>query len=152
MKTLSKCLLLLLLGLFLLFLNHHYSYSRKIGETGFYLVETQVISKAGKPLAGLYYKSASGLGYNGESTPGFPKTILWNERYIISKNFDADNPEITEYVVINLDSINSANGDMTDIHRFHDKKAYYNYLKQIELSEADMNQTDNHLAWWETLF
>ena len=79
-------------------------------------------------------------------------TILWNDRYIISKNFDGNKPEIVEYVIINIDSIESNFGEMKDIRRFQNKEDYYNYLKRIKLSEADMNQTDNHFAWWEALF
>lgn len=136
----------------LLILNHYFSYSRRIGDTRFYLVETMADSKDGKPLAGLYYKTNTAVGYCGENTPGFPKTIYWNDRYVISKNFDGNNPDIIEYVIINLDSIEPYYGKMTDIHRFQDEKEYYMYLKQIKVSEADMNQTDNHVAWWESIF
>ncbi len=79
-------------------------------------------------------------------------TILWNDHYIISKNFDGNNPEIVEYVIINIDSINSDFGEMRDIHKFQDENAYYNYLKQIELSEDEMNKTDNHIVWWKSLY
>lgn len=137
-------LILLIIGL-LLIVNHYTSYCRRIGNTRFYLVETMADSREGKPLAGLYYKPTATSGYNGENTPGFPKAFLWNDRYIISKNFDGDNPEIIEYVIINMDSI-YASGEMNDIHRFQDEESYYNYLEQIDLSEADMNQTDNHIA------
>lgn len=153
MKLLGKCLILIIIGALLFFLNHYYfSYSRRIGNTRFYLVETMVDSKDGKPLAGLYYKLNATSGYCGENTPGFPKTIYWNDRYIISKNFDGNNPEIIEYVIINLDSIEPNYGKMNDIHRFQDENEYYMYLKQIKISEVDMNQTDNHIAWWESLF
>lgn len=136
----------------LLILNQCSSYSRRIGNTRFYLVETMTDSKEGKPLAGLYYKPTAVSGYNGEDTPGFPKTILWNEHYIISKNFDGNNSAVVEYVIINMDSIKSDFGEMKDIHRFQDEKSYYRYLKQIKISEADMNQTDNHISWWDLLF
>ena len=86
------------------------------------------------------------------NTPGFPKIIYWNDKFVISKNFDGNNPEIVEYVIINLDSIEPNYGEMNDIHRFRNEEEYYTYLKQIKLSEADMNQTDNHIAWWEILF
>ena len=76
-------------------------------------------------------------GYCGENTPGFPKIIYWNDRYVISKNFDGNNSEIVEYVIINLDSINPNFGEMNDIHRFRDEKEYYAYMKQIKLSEAE---------------
>ena len=137
----------------MLFFNHYYfSYSRRIGNTRFYLVETMVDSKDGKPLVGLYYKPIAVSGYCGENTPGFPKTIYWNNQYVISQNYDGKSPEIIEYVIINLDSIDPNNGEMKDIHRFRNEEEYYTYLKQIKLSEADMNQTDNHIAWWEILF
>ena len=154
MKTLLfRCLIVIFVVSFLLFLNHYcFSYSRRIGSTRFYLVETMAVSNKGKPLAGLYYKPIATTGYCGENTPGFPKIIYWNDRYVISKNFDGNNSEIVEYVIINLDSINPNFGEMNDIHRFRDEKEYYAYMKQIKLSEADMNQTDNHIAWWERLF
>ena len=153
MKSLYKWLILIFIGTLLLFLNHYYfSYSRRIGNTRFYLVETMVDSKAGKPLAGLYYKPVATSGFCGENTPGFPKIIYWNDKFVISKNFDGNNPEIVEYVIINLDSIEPNYGEMNDIHRFRNEEEYYTYLKQIKLSEADMNQTDNHIAWWEILF
>ena len=153
MKSLYKWLILLFIGSLLLFLNHYYfSYSRRIGNTRFYLVETMVDSKTGKPLAGLYYKPIATSGFCGENTPGFPKIIYWNDKFVISKNFDGNNPEIVEYVIINLDSIEPNYGEMNDIHRFRNEEEYYTYLKQIKLSEADMNQTDNHIAWWEILF
>ena len=152
MKSLYKWLILIFIGTLLLFLNHYYfSYSRRIGNTRFYLVETMVDSKAGKPLAGLYYKPIATSGFCGENTPGFPKIIYWNDKFVISKNFDGNNPEIVEYVIINLDSIEPNYGEMNDIHRFRNEEEYYTYLKQIKLSEADMNQTDNHIAWWEIL-
>lgn len=152
LKSLYKCLILVFIGSILLFLNYYFSYSRRIGNTRFYLVETLVDSKNGKPLAGLYYKPIATSGFCGESTPGFPMIIYWNDRFVISKNFDGNNPEIIEYVIINLDSIEPNYGKMNDIHRFRDEEEYYTYLKQLKISEADMNQTDNHIAWWETLF
>lgn len=153
MKSLYKWLILIFIGFLLLFLNHYYfSYSRRIGNTRFFLVETMVDSKTGKPLAGLYYKPIATSGFCGENTPGFPKIIYWNDKFVISKNFDGNNHEIVEYVIINLDSIEPNYGEMNDIHRFRNEEEYYTYLKQIKLSEADMNQTDNHIAWWEILF
>ena len=153
MKSLYKWLILIFIGTLLLFLNHYYfSYSRRIGNTRFFLVETMVDSKTGKPLAGLYYKPLATSGFCGENTPGFPKIIYWNDKFVISKNFDGNNHEIVEYVIINLDSIEPNYGEMNDIHRFRNEEEYYTYLKQIKLSEADMNQTDNHIAWWEILF
>lgn len=153
MKLLYKWLILIFIGSLLLLLNHHcFSYSRRIGDTRFYLVETMIDSKKGRPLVGLYYKPIATSGYCGENTPGFPKIIYWNDKYVISKNFDGNNPEIVEYVIINLDSIEPNYGEMNDIRRFQDKAEYYTYLKQINISETEMNQTDNHIAWWETLF
>ena len=58
MKSLYKCLLLIFIGSFLLLLNHYYfSYSRRIGNTRFYLVKTMADSKDRKPLVGLFYES-----------------------------------------------------------------------------------------------
>ena len=152
MKLLYRCLILIIVGSLLLFLNHYLSYSRRIGNTRFYLVKTMVDSKEGKPLAGLYYKPIAISGYSGENTPGFPMIIYWNDRYLISKNFDGNNPKIVEYVIINLDSINPDYGEIADIHRFREEEEYYAYLQQIKISEADMNQTDNHIVWWERIF
>lgn len=111
MKSLYKWLILIFICSLLLFFNHYYfSYSRRIGNTRFYLVETMVDSKDGKPLVGLYYKPIAVSGYCGENTPGFPKTIYWNNQYVISQNYDGKSPEIIEYVIINLDSIDPNNG------------------------------------------
>ena len=49
----------------LLWLNDMLSYSRRIGDTILYLVETFSNSKKGTPLAGLFYKRTDGLGYDG---------------------------------------------------------------------------------------
>ena len=132
--------------------NYSFSYSRRIGNTRFYLITTMSNSKEGKPLAGLFYKPTATSGYNGENTPGFPISILWNGKYLISKNFDGNNPTIISYIVINMDSIKTDYGEMTDIHTFVKEEDYNNYLKQMHFSESDMNQTDNHIAWWEKLF
>ena len=56
---------------------YFFSYSRRIGNTRFYLVKTIADSKDGKPLVGLYYKPIATSGYCGENTPGFPKTVYW---------------------------------------------------------------------------
>lgn len=152
MNILYKCLILIFIGSILLSLNYYFSYSRRIGNTRFYLVKTMVNSKDGKPLAGLYYKPIATSGFCGEDTPGFPMTIYWNEKFIISKNFDGNNPKIIEYVIIDLDSIDPNYGEMNNIRRFRNEEEYYTYLKQINISEANMNQTDNHIVWWETLF
>lgn len=58
-----------------------------------------VDSKDGKPLVGLYYKPIAVSGYCGENTPGFPKTIYWNNQYVISQNYDGKSPDIIEYVI-----------------------------------------------------
>ena len=147
------CLILPTIVVVLLFMNHYsWSYSRRIGNTQFYLVETMANSKSGKPLAGLYYKPTAESGYNGEWTPGFPLYVLWNDKYIISKNFDGDNPTIIKYIIINMDSINPKTEVITDIHEFDTKDEYYNYLNQINLSESDMKQTNNVLSIWDALF
>lgn len=151
MKFLRKYLVLILIfiGSLLIFLNHYiFSYSRRIGNTRFYLVETMAFSNNGEPLADLYYQPIATSGYCGVETYGFPKTIYWNDQYLISKNYDGNSPEIVEYVIINLDSIESIYGEMKDVHRFTNEKEYYNYLRQIKMSETDMNQTDNHLGLW----
>ena len=62
-------------------------------------------NKDGKELAGLFYTQDARLGYYG----GFPKSILWNDRYLISKNFDGEKSDILYYLVVDMDSIN-ANG------------------------------------------
>lgn len=72
---LSTILVLLFLGFY-----DYSSYSRKIGDTRFYLVETMAISKDGKPLVGLYYKPTSESGFIGEKTPGFPKKNLLEQQ------------------------------------------------------------------------
>lgn len=143
MKTLRfKYLLLSIIAFLLLFWIHDkLSYSRRIGDTHFYLVETMAISKEGKILVGLYYQPKAISGYCGEFTPGFPQTILWNKKYLISKNYDGNTPDIIEYIVINMDSINADNGEMTDIHVLTEEKDYYNYLKQLNLKESDLNET-----------
>ena len=132
--------------------NYSLSYSRRIGNTRFYLVRTIADSQEGKPLAGLYYKPVATSGYNGENTPGFPVSILWNDKYIISKYFCGNNPAVIEYLIINMDSIKRDNGEMTDVRTFINEEDYKNYLKQIHLSESEMNKTDNHIAWWERFF
>ena len=152
MKRIKKRYIFLTLGViaaFIILLNHfELSYCRRIGDTRFYLVETLAISEKGKRLAGLYYMPTDGSGYYGGRTPGYPLTVLWNDHYIISKNFDGNNPVITEYVIINMDSIIDETIELRDIRRFEDEKEYYNYLKEIGLSEDEMKQTDNHLGLW----
>lgn len=132
--------------------NYSFSNSRRIGNTRFYLVRTIADSKEGKPLAGLYYKPAATSGYNGENTPGFPVSILWNDKYLISKYYCGNNPNAIEYLIINMDSIKRDYGEMTDVRTFNNEKDYKNYLKQKNISESELNKTDNHIAWWERYF
>lgn len=135
--------------LLLLWLNDVLSYSRRIGNTRFYLVETMVNSKEGKPLAGLHYKlnGKRSSGYKGISMYGYPKIILWNDKYIISKNYDGNSTDIISYVVINQNSVNPVNADIEEIYHFTSESDYYTFLRQIKLSESDLNQTDNHILW-----
>ena len=108
MKCKYLIFLVIVIGLLaLVVINYSLSYSRRIGNTHFYLVETMALSEKGESLAGLYYRSDSTTGYIGEMTPGFPLIILWNDKYLISKNYDGNHPIIIKYVVINLDSINT---------------------------------------------
>ena len=72
--------------------------------------------------------------------------------YIISKNYDGNNPVVLKYIVINMDSVKPDNDEFTDIHIFTKEEDYYDYLQQINLSESNMKQTDNHIAWWDALF
>ncbi|MCF2590575.1 hypothetical protein JQM97_06355 [Prevotella hominis] len=131
----------------LLWLNDMLSYSRRIGDTRFYLVETFATSKKGKPLAGLFYKRTDGLGYDGELTYEFPKVILWNDKYLIAKNYDGNNPAITSYTVINLKCTNTINNMSSCIRKFTKKNDYENFLKENNIKESAMNKTDNHILW-----
>lgn len=141
-KLRFKYLLLSIVAFLLLFWIHDkLSYRRRIGDTRFYLVESMAISKEGKPLVGLYYQPETISAYCGEYMPGFPRTILWNDKYLISKNYDGNTPDIIKYIVINMDSINVDNGEMKDIHVFAEEKDYYNYIKQLNLTESDLNET-----------
>lgn len=82
-------------------------------------------------------------------TPGFPLIILWNDKYLISKNYEGNHPIIIKYVVINLDSINTDYyKEPKGIRTFSKRNDYLNYLQEIHLSESNMNQTDNHIGWW----
>lgn len=126
------------------------SYSMKIGNTQFYLVETMASSNDGKPLLGLYTKAK--YGYKGVDMCGFPRFILWNDQYLISKNYNGNDTTIINYVIINRDSVNSYDGEITDIHIFLTEKEYKNYLKKKNISEAEMKQIDNHITWLELLF
>ena len=101
---------LLIIALLLLWLNNYLSYSRRIGNTRFYLLETMAISNEGEPLAGLYYSPTDVSGYKSVEMSGFPMTILWNDKYLISKIFDGNSPNIDSYVVINRDSVCDSDG------------------------------------------
>ena len=147
--TFKHFVVLLLIILFLLWGNDYLSYRRRIGNTGFYFVETMAMSKDGKALAGLYYKTP--FGYKGVEMPGFPRTVLWNDKYLISKNYDGNNSAFFCYVIINQDSVNASDGNIENIRVFITETDYYTYLQQIGLSESNMNQTDNHIAWWEVI-
>ena len=150
MKKIIIVGILLLIMLAALWINDYLSYKRQIGDTCFYLVRTMA-NKDGKELAGLFYTQDARLGYYGGFSPGFPKSILWNERYLISKNFDSEKSDILYYLVIDMDSIN-ANGILDkNVHVFETESDYFIYLKQINLSESHMNKTDNHIVWWESL-
>ena len=139
------------LVLFLLLLNDYMSYSMRIGNTPCYLVETMAISKDGRPLLGLYCKTKHG-GYKGVEMRGFPKNVLWNDKYLISKNYNGNDMDIISYVIINQDSVNISDGDIADLHIFEAEADYYNYLRQIELSESEMEQIDYRITWWKLLF
>lgn len=142
---------LLVFFLFLLLLNHYMSYSMKIGNTDFYLVETMATSDNGKTLLSLCHKDING-GYKGVEMKGFPKNVLWNESYLISKNYDGNTPRIINYVIIKLDSITVSNGAISELQVLNTKTEYNNFLLQRGLSESSMKQIDNCILWWELLF
>ena len=131
----------------LLWLNDMFSYSRRIGNTRFYLMETFATSKKGMPLARLFYKQTDGLGYDGELTYEFPKVILWNDKYLIAKNYDGNSPTITSYTVINLKCTNTINNMSSCIRKFTKKNDYENFLKENNIKESAMNKTGNHILW-----
>ena len=135
----------------LLVLNHYMSYSMRIGNTRFFLVETMANSKDGEPLLGLYFKVMDG-GYKGVDMCGFRKIVLWNDKYIISKNQNGKDTTIISYVIINQDSVNASDGDVADLHVFNTETEYSNYINIIGLSEREMKQIDCHISWWELLF
>lgn len=139
-----------ILLILLILINHYMSYSMKIGNTQFYLVETMASSNDGKPLLGLYTEVK--YGYKGVDMCGFPRFILWNDQYLISKNYNGNDTTIINYVIINRDSVNSYDGEITDIHIFLTEKEYKYYLKKKNISEAEMKQIDNHITWLELLF
>lgn len=144
-------IILLVLFLFLLLLNHYMSYSMKIGNTSFYLVETMATSDDGKTLLALCHKDING-GYKGIEMSGFPKNILWNDKYLISKNYDGNTPIIINYVIIKLNNINVSDGVISELYVLNTKTEYNNFLQQRGLSESNLKQIDNHILWWELLF
>ena len=133
----------------LILLNHYMSYSMRIGNTSFYLVETMAMSNDGKPLLGLYHKEYG--GYKGVEISGFPKNILWNNKYLISKNFDGKDTTITNYIIINLDSVDVSNNVMKGLIILKTATEYNNYLQHNRLSESKMKQIDNRTSWWKAL-
>lgn len=152
MKKVTKmAIILLVLFLFLLLLNHYMSYSMKIGNTSFYLVETMATSDDGKTLLALCHKDING-GYKGIEMSGFPKNILWNDKYLISKNYDGNTPIIINYVIIKLNNINVSDGVISELYVLNTKTEYNNFLQQRGLSESNLKQIDNHILWWELLF
>lgn len=137
--------------LVVLWINDYLSYKRQIGDTCFYLVRTMA-SKDGKELAGLFYTQDARLGYYGGFSPGFPKSILWNDRYLISKNFVGEKSDILYYLVVDMDSIDENDIVDENVLVFESEKDYLNHLEDIDLSESEMNKTDNHIVWWKSLF
>ena len=125
-KKILYCIILtfFVVIIILVLLNNYMSYSMRIGGTRFFLVETMATSKEG----------------------------LWNEKYLISKNYDGKDTTITNYVIINQKSVNSSDGSIADIHIFKREKDYNNYLQNIGLSESDMKTINNRITWWELLF
>lgn len=132
-------------------LNHYMSYSMRIGNTRFFLVETMANSNDGEPLLGLYCKVQDG-GYKGVDMCGFPKIVLWNDKYVISKNHNGKDTTIISYVIINQDSVNASDGDIADLHVFNTETEYSNYLNIIGLPEREMKQIDCRISWWKLLF
>lgn len=150
----KKYIIFIILSVFIILLtllNHYMSYSMRIGDTRFFLVETMAISKNGKPLLGLYCKDMYG-GYKGVEMSGFPRIILWNDKYLISKNYNGNDTIITSYVIINQNSVNASDGDITILHNFKEETDYNNCLHQMGLSESKMKTINNSITWWELLF
>ena len=116
-----------------------------------YAVETMATSGDGKTLLGLCHKDING-GYKGVEMIGFPKNILWDDKYLISKNYDGNTPTIINYVIIKLDDINVSDGTASELYVFNTKTDYNNFLHQKGLSESKMKQIDNSILWWELLF
>ena len=124
----------------------------RVGKTRFCIVETMAMSKDGKPLVGLFYEPTELSGYKGVELSGYPYVILWNEKYLISKNCDGNDTIITSYDIINQDSVNMSTGEITGMCTFKTVADYMSYLRQIGLSESSMNQMDNHISLWKRIF
>lgn len=150
-KVTKRAAVLSVIILFLLLLNHYLSYSMRIGNTNFYLVETMTTSDDGKTLLGLCHKDING-GYKGVEMSGFPQKILWNDKYLISKNYDGNTPTIINYVIIKIDSINVSDDFHPELYVLNSKTEYNYFLRQRGLSESNMKQIDNRISWWELLF
>ena len=143
------CIVLPVIFLFLLWLNDVMSYSRRTGNTQFYLVESMGTSKAGDDrFVELCYKTdrESG-GFSCVSMPGHPRTILWNDKYLISKNYDENTEDIISYVVINQNSVNVRTEEIEEIYYFTSEDDYKRFLRQTNLSESEMSQTGNRILW-----
>lgn len=152
MKKVKKISLTIsVLLLFILVFNHYMSYSMRIGDTNFYLVETMAISDDGKSILELCYKDMHG-GYKGVEMNGFPKNVLWNDKYLISKNFDGKTSSIINYVVIKLGNRSVSGNAISELNIFTMKTEYNSFLKQRGISESSMKQIDNHVLWWRLLF
>lgn len=150
-KVLKKSVAISVFFLFLLAFNHYMSYSMRIGDTSFYLVETMATSDDGKTILGLCYKDMNG-GYKGVEMNGFPKNVLWNDKYLISKNYDGKAPAITNYVVIKLGNRSVSIDTISELFVFTTKTEYNSFLQQRGISEFNMKQIDNRILWWELLF
>lgn len=142
-KKARNFVLIILLPLFvlsLLWLNDTMSYDNRIGNTRFYLVRTMANSKDGKPLQGLYYQPKDFSGYVGIKGTRFPKIVLWNDKYLISKEFNGNDTLTLQYVVINMKS-HVEPDSFSDIRFLRTHKDYIRHLRKIGLSESSMKQT-----------
>ncbi len=151
-KKIYRIIILSVVILFLLLLNDYMSYSMRIGNTRFYLLESIYTPNDGMPLLDLYYKDELTDGYKGVEMSGFPKNILWNEKFLISKNYNGNASTIISYVIINLDSVNVYGDNELKLHNFKTETEYNKYLQQEGISESQMKQVDNRISWWELLF
>ena len=118
---------------------------KRIGNTNFYLIESYAISKDGHPLACLYYKYDN--AYEGVRMSGFPLYIMWNEDYIITKNYDGKKNKIISYNII--ESLQTDKSYMpVKVYEFSTKSAYHIALRNLGIDEKKINCTDNHLPWF----